>query len=683
MRKFWRLLFIIMIILFCIISIAIMLGAAVLYKYSDSRVSEELLCAARSYDETKFYCFDYDDRLYQTGEAREIKDASLNSGIEYKYTSYSEMPENLVLAFVAVEDKRFYTHKGIDYKRSLGAVLNYVVGGKKSFGGSTITQQLVKNLTGNNAMLVERKLTEAFSAMELEKSFEKSEIIEMYLNIINLSRGCRGVGAAAEFYFSKSVSELDLRECACLAAITNNPSKYDPIAHPEANKRRRDIVLSCMLDAGYISHAQYETAVSQETRITAKDRSGRRINSWYIDAVIRDVISDFAAKYDISKETASVLLYKGGYRIYTAMDAEIQSILDDHFADLGNFPCDENGEFPQSSMIIIDPHSGDILGIAGGIGEKRGNRIQSFATDTKRPPGSAIKPLSVYAPAIEQGLINWATVIEDSPIKIDETTGNGWPSNANKKYAGNVNVRCAVANSLNTVAVKVLRMLGNEGSYNFLTNDLLIRSLDKNRDMGDASLALGQPSRGITLRELTAAYSIFQNGMMSESRTYYKVTDSSGRIILDNSSSTREVISEKTATIMTKLLGEVVNNGTASGYIALAERMDVAGKTGTSQSSQDKYFIGYTPELLGGVWQGYEMPKSIDCFRGNYSACIWDDVMSKIYNETGYFKATDFKIANGVGELSYNKQTGEPPSAFDNKDVLEFGWFDMSRTDLP
>jgi len=683
MRKFIRLVLIVFIILFCIASIGIMLGAAVLNKYSKSKVSGELLDAARSFEETKFYCFDYEDRIFQTGEAREIKEASLSDGVEYRYASYADMPEKLVLAFVAVEDKRFYSHKGIDYKRSLGAVFNYLLRRDKSYGGSTITQQLVKNLTGNNAILVERKLTEAFSAIDLEKSFEKSEIIEMYLNIINLSHGCRGVGAAAEYYFSKSVSELDLCECACLAAITNNPTKYDPISHPKENKKRRDIVLKCMLDSGYISPDEYNSAVKSETPLSVKKINTRKTNSWYVDAVIKDVTGDFARKYDISKETAAVLLYKGGYKIYTAMDLEIQSILDEYFVDLDNFPCDDNGEQPQSSMIIIDPHSGDILGIAGGIGEKRGNRIQSYATDTKRPPGSSIKPLSVYAPAIDRGLINWASVIEDSPIRVDEITGKGWPSNANNKYVGKVNTRYAVANSLNTVAVKVLGMLGNDVSYEFLTNDLLIRSLDKTEDMGDASLALGQPSKGITLRELTSAYSIFQNGVMSKSRTYYKVTDSSGRVVLDNPYLGKEVIDEKTATIMTKLLGEVVENGTASGYVTLTDHVEVAGKTGTSQFSNDKYFVAYTPNLLGGVWQGYEMPKSIECFRGNYAICIWDDVMNRIYERTEYFKNTVFKITNGVDRLSYNKETGEQPSEFDNRDILEFGWFDMSRSDAP
>ena len=680
MRKFLRLLFIVLIILFCIVSVCIMCGAAVIYRYSDSQVSEELLQAARSYDETRFYCFEYEDRLYQTGQAREIVEASLSPGIKYEYVSCENIPQNLISAFVAIEDKRFYSHKGIDYKRSVGAVINYVIGGEKTFGGSTITQQLVKNLTGNNEKLVKRKLGEAFSAIELERRYEKSEIIEMYLNIINLANGCRGVGAAARYYFSKSVCELDLCECACLAAITNNPTKYDPILHPEANKKRRNTVLWCMLDEGYITRKEYDQAVNLELGFKPQYNGAKKYNSWYIDAVIKDVTNDFAAKHGISAEAASLLLYKGGYKIYTAMDIEIQSILDEYFTEKNNFPCDENGEMPQSSMIVIDPYSGDILGIAGAIGEKRGDRIQSYATDTRRPPGSAIKPLSVYVPAIDKGLINWATVIEDSPVKIDDNTGIGWPSNASEKYIGQVNVRYALSNSLNTVAVKLLHMLGNGESFDFLTDKLNINSLSGTRDMGDAALALGQPSNGITLRELTAAYSIFQNGIMSRSRTYYKVTDKNGVVVLDNSYSGREVVSEQSAAIMTKLMQEVVNNGTAWGYITLADKIEVAGKTGTSQSSMDKYFIGYTPDILAGVWQGYEMPKRIDCYQGNYAACVWDDVMSMIYRRTEYMRSTQFKIPHGVEQFSYDVSTGKAPTQFEDNENIELGWFNSSDT---
>ncbi len=683
MRKLTRLFLIISIIVFSVLSLVIMCGAFVLYRYSSSRVSEDLLSAARSYDQTRLYYFEHEDRLFETGNAKEIKGASLGNGLKHEYVSYENLPENLINAFIAIEDKRFYSHKGIDYKRSCGAVLNYIIGGKKTFGGSTITQQLVKNLTGNDAVLVERKLTEAFSALELEKSYEKSEIIEMYLNIINLAHGCRGVGAAAEYYFSKPVSKLDVCECACIAAITNNPSKYDPELHPEANKKRRDVVLSCMLDCGYISRQEYDFAVNRDLKTSVSRARKRKYNSWYVDAAVNDVISDFANKYGISRQTASVLLYKGGYRIYTAMDAQIQEILDEYFSDLSNFPCDDNGDAPQASMIIIDPHSGDVLGIAGAIGDKRGDRIQNYATDTKRAPGSTIKPLSVYAPAIDRGLINWSTVIEDSPIRVDEKNDSGWPSNANNKYLGKVNIKYAVANSLNTVAVKVLKSLGNEESYEFLTNQLLIKSLDRESDIGDASLALGQPSKGITLRELTAAYSIFQSGIMSASKTYYKVTDSNGIVVLDNSSVGKAVISEESACIMTKLMQEVVLNGTASGYLSLGDKVEIAGKTGTSQYSHDKYFVGYTPDLLAGVWQGYELPRSINCYKGNYSICIWDDVMNRIYEKAEHMKNEKFQISNNVGQLSYNKNTGYPPLEYDSNDEIELGWFNIKESPTP
>ncbi len=681
--KYSRFLLKTLIVLFGIASVGIIICALFLGKYSKSSVDDDLINAVKNSDRTKFYCFDYSDRVYQTGEAKECENVSLTNEIISEYTSYDKFPQELIDAFVSVEDKRFFSHNGIDYRRSIGAVINYVLGGKKTFGGSTITQQLVKNLTGNDAFLIDRKLTEAFCAMDLEAKFEKSEIVEMYLNIINLSNGCRGVSAASMYYFSKDVGKLDLCECACLAAITNNPSKYDPLKHPELNKERRNIVLGCMLENGKLSQQEYESAIKEDICLNISKAQTSKINSWYIDAVIKDVISDFSSKYGVSKQTASVLLYKGGYKIYTAMDTKIQSILDDYFENCNNFPIGKNGEIPQASMIIIDPNSGDILGIAGAVGEKKGNRVQNYATDTKRPSGSAIKPLSVYAPAIDSGIINWSSIIEDSPIRTDKKTNLPWPSNANNKYLGDVNVKYGISNSLNTVAVRILNILGERNSYDFLCNKLNIKSLNEKEDIGEASLALGQHSHGITLRELTAGYSVFQNGIASNARTYYKVTDANERIILDNCHSPKEAISEESASIMTKLLQTVVDDGTASDYITLTDKTEVAGKTGTTQFSYDKYFIGYTPELLAGVWQGYEYPKTIDSFKGNYSIIVWDDIMNKIYEETEYGKITEFNVSNNVKPYSYNKKTGAAPEIYDDPEEIELGWFDIKRDIYP
>ena len=683
MVKFIRFMLIFFIVIFVVASIAIIICAIVLYTYSSACIDRSVTDAVTSNLETEFYYSVRSDANDNLCCVEKIEDASLTNGFKHEYVAYNEIPQQLIDAFISVEDKRFFEHNGIDRLRSAKAAANFFLFHNSSFGGSTITQQLVKNLTGNGEKTVERKLTEAFSAMDLEERYDKSEILEMYLNIINLAHGCRGIGAASRYYFSKSVGDLTLCESAAIAAITNNPSKFDPQKHPEENKARREIVLKCMLDQGYISKNEYDIALNEELSLNVTNQKNETVNSWYIDAVIEDVISDYSEKYGISKQNAAVLLYNGGYKIYTAMDKHLQDIVDEYFQNTDNFPIDAEGRSPLSSMIVINPNSGDVLAVAGNIGKKRGNRIQNFATMTKRPPGSTIKPLSVYAPAFERRLINWASIIEDSPVQ-DVQFGSPWPSNANKKYIGDVTVKYSVANSLNTVAVKVLHKLGREASFDFLTKSLNIYSLNEETDMGDASLALGQPSKGITLRELTSAYTIFQNGIMCKSRTYYKVTDSSGRIILDNESVQKKVISDETATIMTKLLQAVVSEGTACGYIDL-EDIEVAGKTGTTQYNNDKYFIGYTPNLLAGVWQGYEYPKPIDCFDGNYSIYIWNDVMNLIYGNTEYAR-TDvmrFPISKNVQKLSYNKKSSLPPSEFDNPEDIEDGWFEVKNDAIP
>ena len=677
MRKFIRSMLVFFIAVFSVASILIVCGAVILYKYSDSHVEDEIINAANSFKNTEFYCYE-PDADGTNAQFKKVDGACLDNGIKFEQITFDKIPQNIINAFVSVEDKRFFNHSGIDYRRSLKAIANYIFTHNSSFGGSTITQQLVKNITGNDKKLVVRKITEAFCAMDIEKKYDKSEILEMYLNIINLAHGCRGIGAASRYYFDKSPSELSLCECASIAAITNNPSKYDPQFHPEENKKRRSVILKCMRNSGYISEEEYEKAIIEDIVLSVRDTDRTNINSWYIDTVTNDVITDYAQKYGITKQQASVLIYRGGYKIYTAMDENIQRILDDYFENTNNFLSDNDGSTPSSSMIIIDPASGDILAIAGNIGKKTANRIQNCATDTKRPPGSAIKPLSVYAPAIEMGLINWASIIEDSPVTVNEKSGTPWPSNANKTYIGNVTVKYAISNSLNTVPVKILHQLGNKNSYDFLTDKLNIRSLDKTHDVGDASLALGQPSNGITLRELTSAYSVFFDGTSKKSRTYYKVTDSNGRIILSNESEIKSVISKETASIMTKLLGSVITEGTASGYIHLPGEFEVAGKTGTTQYCNDKYFIGFTPTLLAGVWQGYDYPRSLDFIKGNYAICIWDDVLSEIYSDTEYkgSKKT-FDISKNVQEFSYNRITGLPPENFDDASEIEYGWFDV------
>ena len=675
MKKLFKIILILIIVMSILSSLAILGGAIYLHRYKDSRVDPSLIEIAHRCEKTKFYCYDFSDRDGRVGDAVLVESAELGGEMKYKYVPYNEIPEDLVNAFIAIEDKRFYKHSGVDLIRTTKAAFNYIFG-SGNFGGSTITQQLVKNLTGNDDFSINRKLSEAFSAIELEKEYDKTEILEMYLNVINLSEGCRGVGAAAEYFYSKKPSELTLSECATIAAITNNPSKYNPKKHPENNIKRRDLILGCMLEMGYITADEYSCAVAEPITLKlSQSGAGGGVNSWYIDMVIEDVLKDLAAKYNISRSSASLMLYRGGLKIYTAMDAKIQAILDEYYSNVYNFPIDSRGNMAESSMIVIDPYSGDILGVVGAAGKKQGNRLQSYATDTKRPPGSAIKPLSVYSLALEKGLIEWSSIFEDSPVRAESEDQPPWPYNADRTYAGDVDIQYAVQNSLNTVAVKVLDRVGNGESMSFLKNKLLINSLNEAADIGSASLALGQSSRGITLRELTAAYSIFEEGIMSKPRSYFKVTDESGQIILDNPSSQESVISKETAAIMTKLLETVVDTGTAADKISLDKITSVAGKTGTTQGNCDRYFVGYTPELLAGVWFGYEYPKSLDDFGGNPSIYIWDEIMNEIYRKTDYGKSSRFAVPETVQKLTYPTPQGELEQNGEDTPRVKDGWF--------
>ncbi len=678
MKRFLKVLLIVITVASLVSTTVISIGAVYLSRYSGSRVNEELLKNDPYSGKTEFYYFDFDETNGKCAVPRKIEGAYLDNGIKYKYTSFGELPDNLINAFIAIEDKRFYEHRGIDILRSGKAVVSYVWG-DGGFGGSTITQQLVKNITGRNEITVDRKLSEAFSALRLEQDLDKSEILEQYLNVINLSEGCRGVGAAAELFYSKQVKDLTLSESATIAAITNNPSLYNPIKHPENNIKRRNIVLECMYEQNYITKDEYEDAVSQPITLDLSVDADRRINSWYIDMVTEDVINDLCAKFGLTTSSASLMLYRGGFKIYTAMDAEIQKTVEGYYSDEYNFPIDDQGNMAQSAMIVIDPYTGDILGVAGAIGEKKGNRLQSFATNTKRPPGSTIKPLSVYAPAIDKGLISWSSQIDDSPVVAETDKSRAWPQNVDRKYVGPVDVKYAIEHSLNTVAVKVLDLVGAEKSMDFLKNKLLLSSLDEKHDIGPASLALGQPSNGVTLRELTAAYSIFQEGIMSKPRSYYKVTDAAGRIILDNTPKQEAVISRESAAIMTKLLQTVVDSGTASGKITLDNRIEVAGKSGTSGNSCDRFFIGYTPEILAGVWFGYEYPKTLEGFGGNLSVYIWDDVVSEIYGNSKRYGKSSFTVPDTVQKLTYKK----PNTVQNNGDgglteyTFDDGWFNI------
>ena len=649
-------------ILISVIGVSIYIGGIVSEKLDISLFSID-----RAHSATKIF-------VQEDGEWIEWREERVLGEYNFEYASFENIPQDLIDAFVAIEDKRFFEHNGVDWYRSLAAAANYFLhfGGK--FGASTITQQLIKNVTHKDDFSIERKIREISWALELEKHLSKREILGLYLNIINLSDNCYGVAIASQRYFSKSVEQLSLIECAAIAAITNNPSYYNPITHPENNAERRDIILSQMREQGMITDEEFFENYEKELILNPDDTVVKtEIHSWYVDMVIKDVITDLQIERKLTLAEANALCFGGGLEIYIQIDREIQNVMEEYYKNSSNFVA---GEGAQSAMIIIDSQNGDILGVVGAIGEKRANRIQNYATDTLRPPGSTIKPLSIYAPALENGIITYASIYDDIPYSFNKSSGGallGWPKNANGIYHGLSTMSYAMANSTNTIPLQILDDLGLSHSFYFLRDYLHLDELvengrDKNdsfiTDMDYAALALGQLNYGVTVRDITAAYSIFaDNGEYHSPRSYSLVKSSQGEILLEKKSTAEQVISDGNAEIMTKLLTDVVWGGTADA-LTVKNKVAVACKTGTTQNNNDRWCIGYTPSLICGVWYGYEYPKEIPRAEKNHFLNAFDTVLKRIYERdiVSVYKDRKFEESASLVEVNYCMDSGLLPT---------------------
>ena len=627
-------------------------------------------------------------KIYYTPKNGEETELLRLHGTENRiWADIETLPQTLKNAFIAIEDHRFYEHSGIDYKRTLGAVVNFF--GGESYGGSTITQQLVKNLTGENQVTVKRKLTEIMRALELEKSLSKDEILELYLNNIYLSSGCFGVQTAAEKYFGKNAADLSLAECASIAAIVQNPSRYDPLRKPENNTARRNTVLARMCELGYITEAEYAAASAEALTLAEQSENAKteEIHSWFVDAVIEDVISELCEKYELSRESASAAVYSGGLTIHTTLDADMQNMLDEFYKDAKNFPKNEEGT-PESAAVIIDGKTGAIRAIAGGRGEKNANRAFCLATKAQRSPGSSLKPISVYAPAIEKNLITWSTVFDDVPVKFTKTNSGYtlWPKNNPRIYSGLTTVNKAIYNSVNTVAVNVLAKVGVQNSFNFCKKAGLSGLVESKEgqngqilsDIAAAPLAMGATSVGVSVRDITGAYTMFSRmGEFEKPYTFTKVYAADGTLLLSHGDGAERLISEESADIMTRLLKNVVIKGTAKG-LRLANRVEVAGKTGTSNSGGDRWFIGYTPEYVCGVWSGYRDGRDIGEYKANPACTVFDSIMGKVYDSLETYEKK-FPQSSGVVASSYCVDSGELASKACHADLrggrIETGYF--------
>ena len=607
--------------------------------------------------------------IYCETSAGEYKELATLHGSENRiWVDLEDIPDYLVKALVAIEDHRFYEHKGVDWYRTVGAMFTMLTGGDDSFGGSTITQQLIKNLTGNKEVTVQRKLIEIFQALEFEKKYDKDEIIEWYLNAVYFGEGCDGIYTAAQKNFGKEPSQLTLAESASIVGIVNLPTYYSPFYSEENNKERQETVLRRMYELGYISYDEYEQAKNEQLVFTRSDNevADQEIYSYYVEAVIKDVTEDLMEQKGISQDTARQLLYNGGYRVYSCLDPYIQECVDNVYLDVENFPKPyrANDQQLQSAMVIMDPYTGEVVAMSGGVGEKTGNLVLNRATDALRAPGSSFKPLAVYAPAIELGLITPSTLVNDAPREEVEMSQNQWyPNNSDFKYRGIIDIATGVRLSLNTVAAQVLDKLGLDASTNFLKNKLGITSLVPD-DYNYASLALGELTNGISVLEMAQAYCTFDNsGIFTEARTYSRVTDAAGNIVLDNQPKTHVAMKSSTATNITSLLFSAANYGTGSESIFSGQA--IAGKTGTSSYNWNRWFAGYTPYYVGVVWTGFDQPEQMYVY-GNPAAQVWRRVMQQVHAGLEYksFPAADWIGGDTqiFGDLTEAKEEQDNPS---------------------
>lgn len=660
-----------------------------------------------------------------------------------------QIPVDLQHAVVAIEDERFYEHNGIDVKGILRAGMKALTTGDFSEGASTITQQLLKNnvftnWTSESTQLERftRKIQEQYLAVQVEKKTDKDTILENYLNTINLGAGSYGVQAAARQYFDKDVWDLNLSECATLAGITQNPTKFNPIINPDSNRKRRKEVLQHMLDQNYITQDQYDEALADDvySRIQAAQEKNssteNTVYTYFEDELTDQIINDLMNIKGYTKKQATNLLYSGGLKVYTTQDSKIQNILDEEYADPSNYPDtvqyeldyaltvtdpdgnqvnyskemlqlyfqNENPDFdllfdspedgqtyvdkykasilangskvlaervnfapqPQSSMSVIDQHTGYVKALIGGRGEKTASLTLNRATDTTRQPGSTFKIVSTYAPALNEKGMTLATTFEDEPYEYPD----GSPvNNATRSYNGTTTIRTAIQNSINVVAVKCLEKVTPELGLKYLDNfgfTTLAHGTEADKDANgnvwsDANLAtaLGGITRGVTNVELCASYAAIANGGNYIKPIYYtKILDHNGNVLIENTAAERSVIKESTAFLLTSAMEDVVKQGT--GTACQLDNMPVAGKTGTTEAYNDLWFVGYTPYYTCAVWSGYDNNEKLPDYARNFHKALWKKVMTRIHDG---LPSKEFEKPASVEKLSVCEETGLLPRA--------------------
>ncbi|NLN66114.1 MAG: penicillin-binding protein 1A [Clostridiaceae bacterium] len=642
------------------------LGAGLIYGYIET--TPEL--SASDLAITKYNTFIYDTEGNILAELKQNENRV--------WIDFADIPKNLINAYIAVEDKRFWEHKGVDFRRFLKScyvsAIALIKGEDEMPGGSTLTQQMVKNLTGNMKITAKRKIQEIWQALKLEREgLSKEDILTRYLNTIPMGSTIYGIETAAQAYYGKDVRDLSLAECASLAGITNWPSRYIPHSEEniENNIERTHLILGLMLEQELISQEEYELAMQEEIQFTFNPGAGKvtktSIQSYFVEEVIKQVKKDLSEQKGISPQTAEDMIYNSGLKIYTTLEPKVQSALDDVYINGGEtyFPqineeAKLRNEIPQSAMVVLDPATGAVRGLYGGYGKKEGS-VFNRATheDMRRSPGSTIKPLLVYAPGIETGRITAATIIDDVPqhmrlndLSIPEKERlQIYPRNVERKNFGLTTVHTGLVESRNVVAALLLR---DYTTFKVGLSYLEKVNLPRWEDEGKISISMGGLTKGVNPLQMASAYTVFAyKGVYWEPYFYTLIEDYNDNVVLEKSPKSTKVYSEQTAFIMNNILQDVVKKGTGVGnqvYNKKEEAIPTAGKTGTADSSIDKWFCGATPYYVAATWYGYDnnqVPISLTAAETNNAKKIWHTVMTKIHEDLApipFFNSTPPKI---------------------------------------
>ncbi len=684
----------VVIVVFSIAIICSIVAGSYVYNFADEYVNGEQVIDLDVYKSNQaqtsiIYAYDANNELVEL--------LRLHGAENRVWIEYENIPDEMVDAFRDLEDKRFEEHEGVDW---YGTVLGVVSSGFDR-GASTITQQLIKNITGEDGRTVSRKFFEILKALNLEKHYDKKTIMEFYLNTIYLGNGCYGIKTAAETYFGKDVEDLNVAECAILASITQYPANYDPLTKDglsalldkdeDGNMGRQRYCLTCMLENESITQEEYDEALEYELIFTnSENYKGSQVtkdeedekdyteedvkvsamdgrSSYYVEYVIDQVIADLEDEYDLTYEEAWKKVFFGGLRIYTAVDLDVQSAAENVFINRITMPDEadtEDNPAAQAAMTIMD-YNGRVVAMVGGCGEKESFRGLNRACNSPRQPGSSIKPISVYAPAIEHDVCTWSTMVQNYGVRSGSSR---WPVN----YGGSagspnsfVTVQYALQVSYNTVPAQIVNRMGVGTGFEFLTDDLHLDHLVSDEDDPEydghmGTLCVGSPHYGTTTLEMAAAYAIFgNNGYYYKPYSYYKVTNNDGKeILLEAENDGEQVLTERSSGVMRELLRTVSTSGTGAGY-------GVSGfsnfsKTGTTTDDHDRWYVGGTPYYVAAVWYGYDIPKPIRNTSGNPAGKLYREVMNDAHEG---LDSLSFPSSSGVVARTYCKISGDIASA--------------------